>query len=169
MAGKKGKSGGKHKGDQGGRPSKLTKELGEQICELVAKGYTLRQIEGKLDISRETIITWVVQGEAKKEGFIWFSDLYARAREVQVEIWGDDLVDISDDGSNDWYQRESKDGSKSWIACDQENINRSRLRVDSRKWLMSKRMPKKYGEKLQHTGDEGGPIKVVLEWAKKSS
>ncbi len=50
----------------------------------------------------------------------------------------------------------AKDGSTIRLV-DHEHIQRSRLRVDARKWLMSKMAPKKYGEKLQHTGDGGGP------------
>jgi hypothetical protein len=38
---------------------------------------------------------------------------------------------------------------------DQEAINRSRLRVDTRKWLLAKLLPKVYGEKLEHAGAIG--------------
>ena len=45
-----------------------------------------------------------------------------------------------------------------------EWINRCRLQVDTRKWLMSKLVPKKYGDKQLHTGADGeGPAVFVLK------
>ena len=49
---------------------------------------------------------------------------------------------------------------------DHDHISRSRLRVDSRKWVASKLLPKVYGDKLQHTGDGGGPIRVRPDLSK---
>ena len=51
---------------------------------------------------------------------------------------------------------------------DHERIARSRLRVDSRKWVASKLLPKVYGDRLQHTGDGGGPITVRPDLSKLS-
>ena len=48
-------------------------------------------------------------------------------------------------------------------AVNNEAVQRSRLRVDARKWLMSKLMPKKYGEKLEL----GGDLKVTLGLAER--
>ena len=42
-----------------------------------------------------------------------------------------------------------------------ENIQRSRLRIDTRKWLMSKLNPKVYGDKLDMTTN-GNDIGVTL-------
>jgi len=44
-------------------------------------------------------------------------------------------------------------------------VQRSRLRVDSRKWFASKVAPKKYGERFALTGSEGGAIKAEISWA----
>jgi hypothetical protein len=38
-----------------------------------------------------------------------------------------------------------------------ENLQRSRLRVDTRKWLLSKALPKIYGDKLALGGDQDAP------------
>lgn len=168
MAGKKGRSGGKHEGDQGGRPTKLTKELATELCNLIASGHTINQAAHKCGLARQTVIAWAMKGADPESSLIWFTTMYDAAIQTRLEVWADELNEIADDGSNDWYERESKDGSKTWIAADQEHINRSRLRVDTRKWLLSKLSSKKYGDKVEHTGEDGGPIKVVLEWAKKS-
>ncbi len=65
------------------------------------------------------------------------------------------MADIADDGSNDFTK--DKDGK---AVVDHEHIQRSRLRIDTRKWIASKLLPKRYGDKLQHTGPGGGPVKV---------
>jgi Bacteriophage Sf6, terminase small subunit-like len=41
----------------------------------------------------------------------------------------------------------NKDGS-TYTALDAEHVQRSRLRVEARKWLLSKALPKVYGDKL---------------------
>ncbi len=50
-----------------------------------------------------------------------------------------------------------KDGSTQTV-LNGEHVQRSRLRVDSRKWLLSKLKPERYGDKLQHSGPGGGPV-----------
>ncbi len=68
--------------------------------------------------------------------------------------WADEALEIADDGSNDWMKRQGEDGEVH-VIYDHEHIQRSRLRVDTRKWLLSKVLPKVYGDKPQHTGDGG--------------
>jgi hypothetical protein len=82
-----------------------------------------------------------------------FSQQYAKAREALLDHWAEEITEIADDGSNDWIKREAEEGRVE-IKVDAEHINRSRLRVDTRKWLLSKLAPKKYGDKTQveHSG-----------------
>jgi hypothetical protein len=70
-----------------------------------------------------------------------FADLYARAREIGMETMADDVLTISDDDTNDLLP----DGSPN-----SANVQRSRLMVDSRKFLMAKLAPKVYGDKVSH-------------------
>ncbi len=64
----------------------------------------------------------------------------------------EEIVEIADDGRNDWMEVMSKDGESIGWRLNGEAVQRSRLRVDARKWLMSKLLPKKYGE----SKDDGG-------------
>ena len=81
-----------------------------------------------------------------------FSDKYARAKRQQCEFLAEEILEISDDSSLDVAFTE--DG-KPFV--DKEHINRSRLRVDTRKWILSKLKPKKYGDKQQvEFPDESG-------------
>ena len=77
-----------------------------------------------------------------------------------MESWADEITEISDDGSNDWMT--VKRGGGEVEVENREVVNRSRLRVDTRKWLMSKIAPKKYAERLALTGEEGGPVQIVV-------
>jgi hypothetical protein len=68
------------------------------------------------------------------------------------------LLEISDDGRNDWMQRRGNDERGGW-ELNGEHIQRSRVRIDTRKWLLSKMLPKVYGDKSEvaGTGPNGGP------------
>ncbi len=125
------------------RPSEFTKELGDEICAKLAMGESLRTVlkEDKMP-SMQTVFNWL----RTKEGFV---DQYARAKEESADALSDEILDIADDGSNDWMEIH-KGGYTSTIV-DQEAVQRSKLRVDTRKWIASKLKPKKYGDKLDLT------------------
>ena len=78
-----------------------------------------------------------------------FSERYAKAKQAQAEYMVSELLEIADDGRNDWIER--NDPSNPGYRVNGEHINRSRLRVDTRKWVAAKLMPKVYGEKLETT------------------
>lgn len=91
-----------------------------------------------------------------------FSTQYTRAREIGYYGMADDLVDIADDGTNDYVEKERENGTK-FIAFDAEHVQRSKLRVDTRKWLLAKALPKVYGDKVAHIGGgaDDPPIKIT--------
>lgn len=76
-------------------------------------------------------------------------DEYARSKYMQAELIADEIVDIADDGSNDLMTVVK--GDNKYEIERKEVVNRSRLRIDSRKWLLSKLIPKKYGDKMDVT------------------
>ena len=129
-----------------GRPSLYTQALAEEICERIANGETLNQIcRDEHMPERRTVVDWALND---RDGF---SARYARARDAQLEHWADEIVEISDDGSNDWIERETKSGRVITVLND-EAVQRSRLRADNRKWLLSKLKPERYGDKLELSG-----------------
>ena len=134
-----------------GRPSTFTQEVADLICERLADGESLRAICLADDMpNRATVFRWL-GAEAT------FRDQYARAREEQAETLLDEIVEIADDSAGD---ASDVDGMN---VLNSEHIQRSRLRVDARKWVVSKLAPKKYGDKLQTeiSGPNGGPLQVV--------
>ena len=132
-----------------GRPTRYTADVASTICTRLAGGESLRSIcDDAAMPARSTVTGWLFDGEHED-----FMDQYARAREVQAEVWADEIVSIADDSSSDVTT--DKDGKE---IVNHEHIQRSRLRVDTRKWVASKLLPKRYGDKLQHTGEGGGPV-----------
>lgn len=127
-----------------GRPSTYTPELADSICAALTDGKSMRQIE-QLDgmPSARTVYRWLRENEA-------FRQQYAGAREEQADhmLW--EILTISDDNSRDAVEIEIAPGVKV-MQVDQDVIQRSKLRVDTRKWAMSKLAPKKYGDKLDLT------------------
>lgn len=84
-----------------------------------------------------TIYRWL---SADKE----FCNRYTRAREDQADTLADQIIEIADDCSRDTISDD--DGER----ANTEWINRSRLRVDARKWIAAKLKPKKYGDAIDH-------------------
>ena len=60
----------------------------------------------------------------------------------------DELLEIADDATNDWMEKRDRDGEAIGWMVNGEHIQRSRVRIDTRKWIMSKRAPKKYGDRV---------------------
>ena len=97
----------------------------------------------------------MVQGANPSTVLLWkdadevFAEQYTRARTLGYQLLADEILEISDDGSNDTYTDD--EGNE---RTNQDVIARSRLRVDSRKWMLSKMLPKVYGDKIQteHSG-----------------
>lgn len=143
---------------QVGRPTKCTKRLTDLMCAQIAEGVSLRTVCKQEDMpSKTTVFKWL---RTVPE----FLDQYTRAREAAADALIEECLDIADDGSNDWYEKQigGEDGITIQVP-DHEHINRSRLRVDTRKWIASKLKPKKYGDKLALGGDEdGAPIQYVF-------
>jgi hypothetical protein len=73
-----------------------------------------------------------------------FREKYEIARMLQAEFWSHEILEIADDSTGDFIINEHGDR-----VVDHENINRARLRVDTRKWLLSKLLPKRYGDRVQ--------------------
>jgi hypothetical protein len=138
-----------------GRPSVYTPEIADEICERLAAGESLVAICQADHMPPEsTVRGWAIDD---REGF---AAKYARARQSQALRWAEEILAIADDGTNDVTVDE--DGNP---RTDHDAIQRSRLRVDTRKWLLSKVLPKVYGEKVAvaHTDPDGNPLRIVVE------
>ena len=127
--------------NKGGRPSSFTQAKADKICNLLVEGKSLRKICKADDLPAcSTVFKWLIENKE-------FSEQYAYARELQADTLFDEILDIADQGSGD--------------------VQRARLRIDTRKWMVGKLRPKKYGEssQIKLTGaddDQGNPTAVQI-------
>lgn len=146
-----------------GRPSLFTQELADAICERIADGESLRSICSGDDMpNKATVFRWLAADKI-------FSDQYARSREAQADSLVDDMLDIADDGRNDWMERRDDEGGNLGWKENGEALKRSQIRIDARKWLAGKMRPKKYGDKLGITDGDGGPLQLIIRDMTKES
>lgn len=135
--------------------------MADEICRRIAEKESLRSIckDPKMP-NISTVIDWVLQGnkDDAPKNLQQFSAQYDYAREIQLEAFMDESNDIADDGSNDWMEKNGKS------QVDHEYIQRSKLRVETRKWFASRLKPKKYGDKIQQeiTGKDGKDIIPII-------
>jgi hypothetical protein len=139
-----------------GRPSEFTQDKADIICERLALGESLRKITSAEDMpGQSTVFRWLAANEA-------FREQYTQARLTQADALFDEILDIADDGRNDWMATHGEDGA-GWRE-NGEALQRSRLRIDARKWMAGKLRPKVYGEKIaaELSGPNGGPIETSV-------
>lgn len=131
--------------DLGGRPIIYKQETADKICEEISTSAkslrTICAMEGMPSVG--TVLKWL------REDTNGFLAQYTRAKEEQADLIVEDILDIADDGTND-YMTIIK-GDTTYNVEDKEVTSRSKLRVESRKWIASKLKPKKYGEKMDVT------------------
>jgi len=141
------------------KPAKPTKPsvtysqaIGDEICRRLADGEGLAVICKTPGMPDESSVrAWALDVDHP------FSAKYSKAREVGWHRLADEVIEISDDRSKDVIVHDN--GTTS---IDHEHINRARLRVDSRKWLLARVLPKIYGEKLALGGDANLPLTFKL-------
>lgn len=143
-----------------GRPTLYTDEIGTEICARLADGESLNAICKSEELPHEsTVRSWALDPDHP------ISTKYVRAREIGYYKMADEMLEISDDGTNDWMVRAGQDGEGTAYSVNGEHVSRSKLRVDTRKWLLSKSLPKVFGDKVvnEHTGKDGQPISHSVE------
>ena len=130
----------------------------EEILEYIEDGKSLRSILKASDMpSSRTFFKWIDDDKEKVKR-------YARAMEIRAESIFEDILEIADDGTNDFMTITK--GDVEYNVEDREVTNRSRLRVDARKFFLSKVLPKKYGDKLDLTSDGDAlqaPKKIIIK------
>lgn len=107
--------------------------------------------------SRTSVYKWLEENKA-------FADRYARSVEFRAEKLEDEMLAIADNDSGDFGFKNitNEDGESAEVFVNKDNVQRARLRVDTRKWIASKLYPRKYGEFTRNevSGPEGKAIEV---------
>jgi transcriptional regulator with XRE-family HTH domain len=112
--------------------SLYTRDFADEVCRRLAEGVSLREICRDHGIPESSVRQWVRDNRDN------FAVRYQTARFLQVEAWGDLIIEI---GNRDDLDPQEK-----------------RVRIDSLKWLMSRIVPKKWGDRLLVAGDVDAPI-----------
>lgn len=97
-----------------------------------------------------TIMGWVFRHPE-------FMEQYRIAREMQAEILADELLEIADNGDNDWMRRH---GNSPGYRLNGEAIQRSSLRINTRQWVAARLLPKRWGDRqeITHQNPDGSPV-----------
>lgn len=136
-----------------GRPTDYTTELAIEFCSRLIRMASVAEVCRADDMpDRATIFTWKLKNQNGE-----FLDLYEQAQKVRLEGWADDIVDIGDTPKPIM----SKDEAGNDIIIGYEDVQRSKLRVDSRKWLLSKLDKAVFGDKLPDD-DKKNTFNLVL-------
>jgi len=120
----------------------------------MAEGESLRSVCRDENMpALSTVFRWL--GEHKE-----FQEQYARARQARASAMEEEILSISDDDSDDAIT----DPESGATRLNTEFVARSRLKVDTRKWLMARMAPKVYGDKVSQeiSGTDGGAIKQEI-------
>lgn len=129
-----------------GRPSDYTEEIAAKLCEYLATGMSMRKACAEDDMPAiRTVFKWLKE---KPE----FVHQYTLAKQEAADAMVDDMLEIADDGRNDFMELNDPDNPA--YKANGEHINRSRLRVETRKWIAAKLKPKVYGDRqaIEHSG-----------------
>lgn len=126
----------------------LDRDKVDAICRLIQLGSSLRKACAAVDITKSTFFDWIDNSHKGVAGYEGIADQYARAREILIDGFEDDIVELSD----------VKDPNSVTV----EPADR-RTAIDAKKWLLSKLHAKKYGDKMETTlkGDKENPIVTV--------
>ena len=122
----------------------------DAVCALLQDGKSLRSACRELELTPSHVLQW---SKDNKD----FAEQYARAREAGYKLLADEIIDIADEKE----VQVRYDGEDTTLDLSPTAIARNRLRVDTRKWMLSKMLPKIYGDKLELSGDQENPLQTV--------
>ena len=113
------------------------------VMKHMREGHSLRQSTIRAGVATQTFMDWVDKDPE-------LSGHYAQARAAMIDAVADETMRIADE-----ELIPTGEGK-----VDSAMVQKQRLRVDTRKWLLSKMAPKKYGDKLELSGDDKSPLTI---------
>ncbi len=140
----------------GGRPTIYSEDLAINICARLAAGEPLVKMCRDESMPGVTsVYRWLASNEV-------FREMYTRAREDQADTLADEIITIADESQMGTKTTTRTNGVTDTVTGDM--VERSKLRVDARKWIASKLKPKKYGEfmRQEHSGTDGKPMEIKI-------
>lgn len=110
---------------------KLTEEIALELLNRLARGETLKQITKDLHMpSYQQVMKWVKSDPD-------FQEAYLSAQEFRMNVFADEILEIADDSVGDIRLGFDKNGNVI-PEVNVEAIQRSKLRIETRKYLMER-------------------------------
>lgn len=128
----------------------------DAICEEIANSdKSLWEICDEIEgvPTARTIARWIADDET-------ICQKYARAKELQADFMAGQIRAIADECRLGVKTVKKESGTETTTG---DMVDRSRLQIDARKWLASKLAPKKYGDRLTHSGDSDNPVEIKAD------
>lgn len=137
------------------RPAEFKDEIFQEVCDRMAGGQGLRKICDDPGMpSRQTFLRWIEKDTGRQTR-------YQAAREALMDWYAEEILEIAWDSSKDTIPADGKRPAR----CDNEWVNRSRLKVDTLKFLMAKLHPKRYGDRAP---EQEAERELKISWERSS-
>jgi hypothetical protein len=134
--------------------------------------FLLLVAQGNTNVDAAAELEWM-EGELEQLMQVILHDddtraMYDEARKLQAESWADEMIQIADDATSDYYTATDRQGNE-YQKVDHEVVNRSKLRIGTRQWLMSRLHHERFGDRIQQeiTGDLNVNHNDILDLARK--
>jgi len=137
-----------------------TAEKIQEVIRLISEGKSASSAIKEVGISKRTFFGAVLDSDE-------IGNQYARATELRAAIMFDQIEQIADDSSGD----ETYDNNGN-PKQNTEFIQRSKLRVDARKWMLARMNPRKYGDRINIDHDaenKGTPPNIIWKSERDNS
>lgn len=162
-----------------GRPCGFHPEIGDLIVGMMSSGMSLREVCRQLGTSPNvaTVLRWVAMGDQPDadEALRIFRDQYARAMDARAHHIFDEMIEIAENsgGGVRVKTKQVRDalgcplGPAEVTEIRGDVVDRDKLRIDTRKWVLARMNPKKYGDKVDHTSSDRSltpaPAQIIIE------
>jgi uncharacterized protein (UPF0147 family) len=137
-----------------------TREIADQVLDELMSGRTLVDICADPEMPSATAVRqWL------RDNLDGFTARYWEAREIGYQMIGDQALRIVDDRRNDWIIWHREDGTAARM-LDPQRVSRALARVSTRRWLLSKMLPKTFGERPDFYARQGAGSDDMAEFMK---
>ncbi len=145
-----------------GKPSPTTDDakmaVSELICEAIESGEPIRAACAAQAVDHTTFLSWVAKGGIKAGGkepaecFAYISQRYARAIQTRAELQFLELEQLAAEARGQ----------------DSAGVNAVKVMVDTRKWVLARMNPRRFGDnqQIEISGKDGAPMGLILSVAK---
>lgn len=125
------------------------------VLENMRNGLSLRKASLASGTTAQAFLRWCEEDAE-------LAEQYARARDAMLDKWADETLEIADQAFVEIEEQTTDTEGKPVIVKKKVpmDVNRAKLMVETRKWHLSKLAPRKYGDKLELTGDPDRPVAI---------